>query len=170
MGRQINYFVLPTEFSALVATVGRPEPVELVPSEQRTKTMRVWHPDDPPPISGWLIRRKDLRRMQSDEPWWWEARQSWVVSAGAFGLEMGSCFFDRQLLRAARIYFNTLPPVDLEVEAWTRRVMTTARKWLVRRTADENGHAVKIYCGPQTATWFDESHPRLYAGTLRLTK
>jgi hypothetical protein len=108
--------------------------------------------------------------MESDEPWWWEARQSWVVSAGAFGLEMDGCFFDGKLLRQARIYFNTLPPVDPEVEAWTRRVMTAARNWLLRRTADENGHALKIYCGPETAAWFDESHPTLYAGTLRLPK
>src|SRR2546427_7239934 len=40
MGRQINYFVLPVEFPDLVATVGRPEPVELVPQEQSSKTMR----------------------------------------------------------------------------------------------------------------------------------
>jgi len=168
MGRQIQYFVLPSEFAELVATVGRPEAIELVPQEQSSKTMRAWAIGDPPPISAWLIRRKDLSRMQSEEPWWWDARKSWVVSAGAFGLEMGGCFFDGRALTEARIYFNTLPPVDPEVEAWARRAMSAARKWLLRRTADENGHPLKIYCGPQTAAWFDESHPMLHAGKLIL--
>src|SRR2546428_9988198 len=151
MGRQINYFVLPVEFPALVATVGRPEPVELVPQEQSSKTMRAWATDDPPPISAWLIRRKDLPRMQSDEPWWWDARKSWVVSAGAFGLEIGGCFFDGQALREARIYFNTLPPVDPEVEAWARRAMSEARKWLLRPAACWDVPALKMYCGPESA-------------------
>src|SRR2546421_10255437 len=99
MGRQIQYFVLPSEFAELVATVGRPEAIELVPQEQSSKTMRAWAIGDPPPISAWLIRRKDLSRMQSEEPWWRDARKTWGVSAGASALHTGRGLFDGKTLR-----------------------------------------------------------------------
>lgn len=151
MGRQINYYVLPLEFEALFQAVNRPEPAILMPQTTRSTVLRAWDGTSEPPTSGWLIRPRDLVRMRSQNPSWWPARECWMWGAGAFGLEMAACRFDGTLLHRSRIYFSTLPPVDSDTARWANRVISAARRWLVRGPqSDPDG-----YCGPATRNWLE---------------
>jgi len=152
MGRQINYYVLPLEFHALFQAVNRPEPAILVPQTTRSTTALLpWDGTSEPPTSAWLIRPRDLGRMRSQDPTWWPARECWMWGAGAFGLEMAPCRFDGTVLHRSRIYFNTLPPVDSETARWANRVISAARRWLVRGPQSDPAG----YCGPATRNWLE---------------
>jgi hypothetical protein len=150
MGRQINYLVLTDEFSALLQAVSKPEPAVWVPELQPTPNLTLWDGSMPPPLSGWLIRERDLPRMRDQDAWWWEANNCFVFSAGGFGLEMEACYFGGRVLHRGRMYFNTLPPVDEEVSRWAGRAMAAARRFLVRQPESF------IYWGPLVARWIEE--------------
>jgi hypothetical protein len=155
MGRQINYLVLPEDFAALYRAVNRPEPAFWIPRLQPTSKLSVWDGTSQVGGDGWLIREKDLQRMADDEPWWWEPRQSYVVSAGGFGIEMGACFYDGRVLRRERIYFNTMPPVEPEVGHWAGKVIAAARRFLSRPPGSS------VYLGPLTLQWINEGKAAL---------
>jgi len=87
--------------------------------------------------------------MRDQEPFWWEPHKCFLFSAGAFGIEMGMCFFDGKVLRRERMYFNPLPPVDPEAARWAGRAMAAPRRFLVRQPNPF------IYWGPLTARWIE---------------
>ena len=150
MGRQINYLVLPDEFPELVAAVTKVEPAAWMPRLHRSKVVETWDQRSTPgkgDEEGWLVRARDLPRFTEQELSWWEPRQRFIASAGGYGLEMGFCSFDGRRLTANRIYFNTLPPVDPDVSRWANRVISAARRFLVRVPN------VSVFCGPRTAEW-----------------
>jgi hypothetical protein len=89
---------------------------------------------------------------------WWEPRQRFIASAGGYGLEMGFCWFDGRKLMANRIYFNTLPPIDPDVSRWANRVISSARRFLVRVPN------VSVFCGPRTAEWVVDHNARPVTG------
>ena len=151
MGCQVNYLVLPEEFPALVGAVSRPEPALWVPRCHRTPELVAWDGKSRPLFGDvWLIRGRDFPRMRDQEPFWWEPHKCFLFSAGAFGIEMGMCFFDGKVLRRERMYFNTLPPVDPETARWAGRAMAAARRFLVRQPGSF------VYWGPLTARWIGE--------------
>ena len=105
-----------------------------------------------------MIRARDLPRFTEQELSWWEPRQRFIASAGGYGLEMGFCWFDGRKLMANRIYFNTLPPIDPDVSRWAKRVISAARRFLVRVPN------LTVYCGPRTAEWVVDHNARPVTG------
>jgi hypothetical protein len=161
IGRQINYLVLPDEFPELVAAVTKAQPAAWMPRLHRSRAIEVWDQHSARATGdegGWLLSLRDVPRFMEQELSWWEPRKRFVASAGAYGLEMSSCWFDGKRLIAGRIYFNTLPPVDPDVSRWANRVISAARRFLV--TAPN----VSVYCGPRTAEWIVSHDARPVAG------
>jgi hypothetical protein len=165
MGRQINYLVLPDEFPELAAAVIKVEPAVWIPRLHRSRAIEVWDQPSAPARGdeeGWLILLKDVPRFMEQELSWWEPRKRFIASAGAYGLEMGFCWFDGKRLIANRIYFNTLPPVDPDVSRWANRVISAARRFLV--TVPN----VSEYCGARTAEWMVSHNARPATGGIEV--
>lgn len=163
MGRQVNFFLLPSDLALVEQALRLTGPVVFLPevvAEPRIETLSsIQLPEE-------RMGKERLRVHVTRPDFLSKIRLRHIPAQGYFIVEPGSPvieldrnFFDGQRVRHGRMYFYTGPNIDPEFVRWGDKVLRAVRKVLVRSTESKTE-----YFGPAAIEWMKRTHAKAQPG------
>jgi hypothetical protein len=141
VGKQINFYLLPSDFTTVQAAIESAGPVKFLTDRTRDDRPReidslVINPDEMGRIAlrVYAVRPEDLYSVKTK---WIEQQGHWIIDQfDSPVLEIDPCYYDGRLIRRGRIYFATdlrfrpaLP--DQDFVRWGTAVLSRVRRSLL---------------------------------------
>ena len=141
MGKQVNFYLLPSDFTTVQAAIESAGPVKFLTDQTRDDRPReidslVINPDEMGRIGlrVYAVRPEDLHSVKTK---WIEQQGHWIIDQfDSPVLEIDRCYYDGRLIRRGRIYFATdlrfraaLP--DQDFVRWGTAVLSRVRRRLL---------------------------------------
>ena len=112
VGKQVNFYLLPSDFTTVQAAIESAGPVKFLTDQTRDDRPReidslVINPDEMGRIAlrVYAVRPADLHSVKTK---WIEQQGHWIIDQfDSPVLEIDRCYYDGRLIRRGRIYFAT---------------------------------------------------------------